>query len=84
MLAGAMSASALLAGPAFADETKTYQGAGMSNNYYTALFNAQNNARSLASADGFDPYTQCSPGASFVTQPLPGLYSVRALINCTR
>ncbi|NBE83416.1 hypothetical protein [Micromonospora rubida] len=56
----------------------------MSNNYFTALFNAQNNARSLASADGFEPSTQCSPGASFVRQPLPGLYSVQAQIICTR
>ncbi|WP_172900340.1 hypothetical protein [Micromonospora echinospora] len=65
-------------------QTKTFYGSGMSNNYYTALFNAQNNARSLARADGFDPNGQCSPGGSFVTTPWPGLYSVRAAIICSR
>ncbi|MFV2111207.1 hypothetical protein ACFHW0_02560 [Micromonospora sp. LOL_025] len=83
-LVGAVSASVLLSGPAVAAETKTFYGNGMSNNYFTALYNANNAARSLASADGFDPDTQCSHGGSFTTQPWPGLYSVLAQINCTR
>ncbi|WP_143740258.1 hypothetical protein [Micromonospora echinospora] len=83
-LAGAVSASVLLSGPAGAAETKTFYGNGMNNNYFTALFKAQENARSLASADGFEPSTQCSPGGSYTTQPWPGLYSVTAQIICTR
>ncbi|MFF3868825.1 hypothetical protein [Micromonospora sp. NPDC001898] len=84
VLAGTVSAAVLLAGPASAAETKAFYGRGMNNNYFTALSFATNNARSLASADGFDPDTQCSHGGSFTTQPWPGLYSVLAQINCTR
>ncbi|MCL7456821.1 hypothetical protein M8I35_06470 [Micromonospora sp. MSM11] len=83
-VAGAVSASVLLAGPAVAAETKAFYGNGMSNNYFTALTNANNAARALASADGFDPDTQCTHGGSFTTQPWPGLYKVLAQINCTR
>ncbi|WP_140157961.1 hypothetical protein [Micromonospora sp. NBS 11-29] len=84
MLAGAVTTSVLAAGPAHAAETRSYVGIGLNNNYFTALYYATNNAWALASADGFDPATQCSPGGNFATQPLPGLYQVRALVNCTR
>ncbi|GAB3069876.1 hypothetical protein [Micromonospora schwarzwaldensis] len=84
VMVGALSTSILAAGPAQAAETRSYVGTGMNNNYFTALSYATTNAWALASADGFDPATQCSPGGNFATQPWPGLYQVRALINCTR
>ncbi|MGA4686918.1 hypothetical protein [Micromonospora sp. AB353] len=59
-------------------------GLGLNNNYFTALYYATNDAQAQASAAGFDPATQCSPGGNYATMPLPGLYQVRALINCTR
>ncbi|WBB76356.1 hypothetical protein O7602_12840 [Micromonospora sp. WMMD1128] len=84
VLAGAVSASVLVGGPAQAAETRSYVGLGLNNNYFTALYYATNDAWAQASADGFDPATQCSPGGNFATQPWPGLYQVRALVNCTR
>lgn len=83
-MAGAVSASVLLSGPAFAAETKTFWGTGMSTSHSTALFLAQNNAVSLAGADGFNSSTQCRHGQNFTTQLMPGLYRVQAQLICTR
>ncbi|MEU9510689.1 hypothetical protein AB0D32_30925 [Micromonospora sp. NPDC048170] len=83
-MAGAVSASILLSGPAFAGETKTFWGTGMSTSHSTALFLAQHNAVSLASADGFNTATQCGHGQYVTTQLMPGFYRVQSPLICTR